>query len=171
MAEKQSMPVKKEAPPPAEPMRNPLVNLRDEVDRVFDEFMSWSPFRASLFQGPLTRLGLRRPSLPAADVIERDDAYEIDVDVPGLKRDNVEVALSDHNLTVRCQIEEKKEEKGEQYYCAERHHESFSRAFDLPPSVDAEKIAADLENGVLKITLPKTAEAQKKARKIEVKPH
>jgi len=170
MPEKQSMPVKREAGAPAV-MRSPFVNLRDEIDRVFDEFMSWSPLRGGLFDRPLAQLGLRRAVEPAADVIERNDAYEIDIDVPGVRRDDIEIAVSDSNLTVRCDMEEVAKEEDKQYYSYERHHETFSRVFGLPSGVDADKIAADLDNGVLKITLPKTPEAQKKTRRIEVNPH
>lgn len=172
MAEKQAMPVQKEAAPPTEVMRRPFLSLRDEIDRVFDEFMSWSPFRGGLFERPLTRFAATRSLEPAADVVERDDAYEIDVDVPGLKKDNIEIAVSDNNLMVRCDLEEEKEEKGREYYCRERHHESFARAFEIPPGVNADQIAADLDNGVLKIILPKTPEAQqKKTREIDINPH
>ncbi len=171
MAEQQPVPVKKEAGVPTDPMmRRPFLSLRDEIDRVFDEFMSWSPFRASTWERPLARLGVHGGDL-TADVIERDDAYEIDVDVPGMSKDNIEIALSNGDLRVKCEMKEEKEETGKEYYRRERFHESCSRDFELPAGVDVEKIAADLENGVLKITLPKTPEAQKQPRKIDIKPH
>ncbi len=171
MAEKQPMPVTKEAGAPAEITRGPFVSLRNEIDRVFDEFMSWPVFRGNLPGWSSTRLGLRRPREAAADVIERDNEYEIDIDVPGVGKDNIEVVLSDGSLVVRCNIAEEAKEEGVGYTRYERRHQAFSRAFDLPSGVDVDKIAADLENGVLSITLPKTPEAQQKQRKIEVKSH
>ncbi|TAN56478.1 MAG: Hsp20/alpha crystallin family protein [Magnetospirillum sp.] len=171
MAENQPMPVKKEGAPPAEIMRRPLLNLRDEIDRVFDDFMSWSPFRGTMLESPLERLGLRRGAAPAADVVEKDDAYEITVDVPGLAKDNIEIAMSDNTLTVRCNMEEETEEKAGEYYLCERRHETCSRAFALPPGVEADNIQADLKDGVLKIMLPKSAEAQQKRKRIEVRTH
>ncbi len=171
MAEHQPVPVKKEAGVPTDPMmRRPFLSLRDEIDRVFDEFMSWSPFRASAWERPLARLGMRGGDL-SADVIEKGDRYEIDVDVPGMSKDNIEIALANGGLRVRCQAVEEKEESGKEYYSRERYHETCSRDFEIPAGVDVDKIAADLENGVLKIVLPKTAEAQKQPRKIEIRPH
>jgi HSP20 family protein len=170
MAEKQSMPVRHEAG--ERPMvPTPFHNLRDEIDRVFDEFMSWSPFRGGLLDRPLAQLGLRRGMVPAADVCERADAYEIDIDVPGVKTGDIEIAVSGDTLTVRCEVGAEQKEEGTQYYSYERRHETFSRMFGLPAGVDPDGIAADMENGVLKITIPKTAETQKKIRKVEVKPH
>lgn len=170
MAEKQPMQVKREGASPGEVMVGPFHSLRSEIDRVFDDFMAWSPLRGTLFDRPFSRFAMRM-QMPAADVIEKGDSYEIDVDVPGMKQDNIEVVLSDGQVTVRGQIDEETEQKGKEYYSCERRHESFSRAFALPEGVDTEKVAADLENGVLKITLPKTAAAQKSQRKIDIKPH
>jgi HSP20 family protein len=68
---------------------------------------------------------------------------------------------------------EKKEETEEQkkdYYVSERHYGSFERYFNLPDGVEADKIEATFKNGILKVTLPKTAEAQKPAKKIDIKP-
>lgn len=169
MAQDQSVQIKKEGAPPSAMVPGPLMSLRDEIDRLFDDFMQLSPLRGGLLGAPLARLGLRRAALPSADVIERDDGYEIDIDVPGLEKDNIEIAVSDHTLTIRCNVEEVKEEKGKEYYMSERRHETCSRSFPLPQGVDMDKVEADLKNGLLKITLPKTAEAMQKPRRIEVK--
>lgn len=170
MAEKQPIPVEKEAASQGEAIRNSLLNLRQEADRVFGQFRSWLPAGTSLLQRPLAHLGLRANAEPPADVIDRQDVYEIDIDVPGITRDNIEVALADHSLTVNCRVLETEDVKPAEYCRRERHHQSFSRAFQLPSGVDAEKIAADLVNGVLKITMPKIPEEQQ-TRKIDVMPH
>lgn len=163
MAEKQSVTVKKE-PSAMMRMGSPLAGLRSEIDRLFEDFMSWSPLRG-------TRLGLVRAFEPLADFIEKDDAYEIDLDVPGLQKDNIEIALSDGGLMVRCNVEEEKTEETGEYVLCERHHETFARSFELPSGVDTDKIDANLKDGVLTIMLPKTPEAQKQSRRIEVKTH
>lgn len=165
MAEQQPMPTKKPSAPPTEAMRSPLMSLRNEIDRVFEDFLSLSPL------AHWAQLGHHRGAVPTADIIEREDSYEIDIDVPGVTRDNIEIALSNQTLTVQCKSEMEKEEKGKEYYLCERRHEAFSRAFALPPNVDAEKVEADLKDGVLAIKLPKTAEARKQPRKIDVKSH
>lgn len=172
MAEKQSMPIAKETTPPTEAMRGPLMSLRSDIDRLFEDFMSWSPFRGGMLEEPFARLGLVRGAVrPRADLIEKEDGYEIDIDVPGLKKDDLEIALTDNTLTVRGKVEGTKEEEGKEYYFCERHRGSFARAFSLPEGIDADKVEADLQEGVLTITLPKSPEAQKKARRIEVRPH
>ena len=168
MPEHQSIPVRKERGGAVANARPPLHGLRSEIDRLFDDFMSWSPFRG--IDMPPAALS-PRIGMPAADYIERDKDYEIDIDVPGLTKDNIEVSLTDHRLTVRCNVAEEREEKGKQYYFSERRHEAFARTFDLPSGVDNERVEADLKERVLKIVLPKTAEAQKQARKIEIKQH
>lgn len=171
MAEKESMPVAKEGAPPVEAIRGPLMNLRSDIDRLFEDFMAWSPFRGSMLEEPFARLGLVRGARPRADLIEREDAYEIDIDVPGLKKDDIEIALSDNTLTVRGKVEEEKEEKGKEFYFCERQRGAFARSFGLPAGVDIDKVEADLHEGVLTINLPKTKDAQKKARSIEIKTH
>ncbi|MDA8230248.1 MAG: Hsp20/alpha crystallin family protein [Magnetospirillum sp.] len=161
MAERQPMTVKREAAPTVR-MGGPLSGLRDEIDRLFEDFVSWSPWRG---------MGIMRGMGPAADFIEKDDSYEIDLDVPGMEKDNIEIALSDGSLMVRCKVEEEEKEEAEEYVLCERRHEAFARSFDLPSGVDAEHIEAELKNGVLSIMLPKTAEAQRAGRRIEVKTH
>ncbi len=171
MPENQPMPVKKEAGAPAEVIRSPFVSLRHEIDRVFDDFMSWSLFRGNLPGRQGGRFAFRRLREAAADVIERDNEYKIDIDVPGVGKDDIEVALSEGSLTVRCNLAEETKDEGIGFARYERRHESFSRVFELPAGVDVDKIAADLQNGVLSITLPKSPEAQQKIRQIEITPH
>lgn len=172
MAEKQSMPIAKESAPPPEVMRAPLMSLRSDIDRLFEDVLSWSPFRAGLLQEPFARLGLMRGTMqPRADLIEKEDRYELEIDIPGFKKDDIEIALTDNNLTVRGKVEEEKEEKGREYYLCERQRGTFARSFSLPEGVDADKVEADLHEGVLSINLPKTPDAQKKPRRVEVRSH
>ena len=77
--------------------------------------------------------------------------------------------VANGGLTIKGEKREEKEEKQKDYYVSERRYGSFERHFGLPEGVDANKIEATFKNGVLKVTLPKTAEAQKSAKKIEVK--
>jgi HSP20 family protein len=97
------------------------------------------------------------------------EAYEITAELPGLDEKNTEVKLANGVLSIKGEKQEEKEEKQKDYYRRERSFGSFERSFQVPNDVEADKIEASFKNGVLSVTLPKTAEAQKEAKKIEVK--
>ena len=105
---------------------------------------------------------------PAVDVVEKDDAFEITAEVPGLDEKNIEVKLANGILTIRGEKTEEKEEKDKSYHVSERHYGSFQRSFQLPEYVDADKVSAAFAKGVLKVTLPKTPNAKRNDRKIEI---
>jgi HSP20 family protein len=151
----------------------PFTNLRRDIDRLFDDFEwgSWrSPFRRALSDvEPFLRGEVTWGKVPAVDVVETGTGYEVIAELPGLDEKNIEVKFSDRTLTIGGEKKEEKEEKKKDYYLSERHYGSFQRSFTVPDGVDAEKIEATFKNGVLTVTLPKTAEAQKKEKKIEVK--
>ncbi len=148
----------------------PFEALRKEVDRVFEDFGDgfWRrPFRslAALERALPSKLA----TTPAVDVSETDKAYEITAELPGMDEKNIEVNVANGGLTIKGEKKDEKEEKKKDFYVSERRYGSFERYFTLPDSVDPDKIAATFKNGVLKVTLPKTAEAQKPAKKIDVK--
>jgi HSP20 family protein len=146
----------------------PFESLRREVERLFDDFDR--PFRRSLFDvEPFWRRELSRAATPAVDIVERENAYEIAAELPGMDEKNVEVKLANGGLIIRGRSEEEKEEKKKDYYVHERHFGSFERSFRLPEDIDTEKIGASFKKGVLTVTLPKRKEAQKPEKKIEVK--
>lgn len=152
---------------------HPFASLRREIDRLFDDFEwgSWrSPFRRSLFDvEPFLRGEVTWGKVPAVDVADTASGYEVTAELPGLDEKNIEVKISDGTLTIKGEKKEEKEEKKRDYYLSERHYGSFQRSFSVPDGVDAEKTEATFKNGVLTVTLPKTAEAQKKQKKIEIK--
>jgi HSP20 family protein len=88
--------------------------------------------------------------------------------MPGVEAGNVEARLSEHRLTIKGEKKAKNEEDRKGVFVSERRYGSFQRVFKIPDSVDADKISATFAHGVLTVTLPKTAEAQKSERKIEV---
>ncbi|HLG88796.1 MAG TPA: Hsp20/alpha crystallin family protein [Alphaproteobacteria bacterium] len=106
---------------------------------------------------------------PRVDLSEDDKAYHIIADLPGMTESDVNVALSGDMLTISGEKTEEKEEKDRSYHFAERRADRFQRSFNLPPGIDRDRIEAKLKNGVLALTLPKTAEAQQQQKKIEVK--
>jgi HSP20 family protein len=151
----------------------PLESLHRQIDRLFDDFGRdvWKPFRQSLFAAkPLWQHEVTwGAATPAVDVTESEMAYEITAELPGMGEKNIEVKVADGSLTIKGEKQEEKDEKKKDYYLHERHFGSFERSFGLPEGVDTSKIEAAFKKGVLTVTLPKKPEAQKPAKKIEVK--
>jgi len=166
--------VKKAAPAPT-PAPTPDVwhSFRHEMDRVFDRFaggFNLPSWRQMFKTDPaLHDQGFFGFSTPAVDMTEDDKAYKITAEVPGLEEKNIDVTLSGDMLTLKGEKHYEKDEKDKNHYMSERAYGSFQRSLALPPSVNRDKITAGLSKGVLTITLPKTPEAQKPQKKIEVK--
>ncbi|MBX5135346.1 Hsp20/alpha crystallin family protein [Rhizobium lentis] len=149
---------------------SPFEALRSEIDRLFDGFVP-SPWRSSdrsIFARGFPSLS-GWAAAPAVDVIEKDDAFEITAEMPGLDQKNIEVTLSNSYLTIRGEKQEEKEDKQKEYHVSERRYGSFQRTFQIPDGVDANKVDATFTNGVLKVRLPKSADAKKNERKVEIK--
>lgn len=105
---------------------------------------------------------------PSFDVRETADAIVLTADMPGVKEGDLDIQLTNNRLTITGKRESEQEVKGETYYRAERSWGSFARTFTLPTEIDANKVSADLKNGVLTVQLPRLAAVQPK--KISVKP-
>ena len=167
------LPVKTEKMPAAPTQRTPFESLRREIDRLFDDFDGgfWrSPFRRSVFDlVPSWGREMTWSATPAVDVTDTEKAYEITAELPGIDEKNVEVKVANGVITIKGEKQEDKEEKRKDYYLRERNFGSFERAFQVPDGVDADKIEAIFKKGVLTVTLPKTAAAQKAAKKIDIK--
>ena len=163
----------KEAAPPPAARVSPLETLRNEIDRLFDDFPSGflrSPFRRPAFDvEPFWRREWAVGAIPAVDIVEKDKAYEVTAELPGMDEKSIEVKFSEGMLTIRGEKEETKEEKEKDYHLSERRYGSFQRTFGVPDGVDASKIEATFSKGVLTVVLPKSAEAQKAEKKIAVK--
>lgn len=105
---------------------------------------------------------------PAIDLKELDGTYEVTAELPGIKPEQVEVTVENNMLTIRGEKkeEETKEEEGK-WHVFERCYGSFERSFTLPRGVDESKVQARFDNGILKVTLPKTVVSKGKKIKIE----
>jgi HSP20 family protein len=152
---------------------HPFEALRREMNRLIDDFDVdfWSgPFRRASFDiAPFWRRELGFGSAPAVDIAETEQAFEITADLPGLDEKHVEVTVSNGALTVKGSKQDEKEEKKKDYYLHERSFGSFERSFRIPETVDAEKIEATFNKGVLTVKLPKKAEARQPEKKIAIK--
>ena len=126
----------------------------------------WRDLRA--WQERLERLSAHHAESwsPAIDVYETADSYVVAAELPGLTRDQIELAMADSRLTIRGQRIERAADNVH-YHQVERGHGAFSRTFEFSTRIDADKISADLTNGVLTVTLPKVPPAS--PRTIDVK--
>lgn len=127
-------------------------DLRREMDRLFDNMFGtqtrdWSTWR------------------PAADLVETDEGFTLDLELPGFRRDDIEVTVEQGILTISGERARTRREDVT-YHLNERAAGRFSRSFSLPNSVNPDDVAAEFHDGVLHVELPKAAEA--KPRKIEV---
>lgn len=176
MVEATKLPVKTEQKNVAGPAMVPWApfdSLRQEIDRLFENFGS------GLLRSPFSRRGFdldlpwpRSTSwsiAPAVDIAEKDNEYELTAELPGLSDKDIEVKLSNGSLTIKGEKKEEKEEHEKDYHLSERRYGSFTRSFRLPEGADADKIDASFVNGVLKVKVPKTAEAKKNDKKIAIK--
>ncbi|WP_143534259.1 Hsp20/alpha crystallin family protein, partial [Rhizobium sullae] len=105
----------------------------------------------------------------AVDLVEKENAYEITAELPGIDPNGLEVWVSNNLLTIKGEKQEAKEDKQKEYYVSERRYGSFQRSFQLLQGVDTAKIEASFNNGVLTVNLPKSAGAQESERKIDIK--
>lgn len=106
--------------------------------------------------------------IPAVSTREGKDAYYIDVDLPGVKKDAVDVSVDKNILTVSGKRETTDEVKKDDYYRIESAYGTFSRSFTLPENVDVEGIRATSEDGVLEIVIPKQEVQKDTTKKIEI---
>jgi HSP20 family protein len=136
-----------------------LARLHDEIDRMFHEFSLPSCFPFGTERVRWT---------PALDLYEKNGNLVVEAELPGIPREAVKIACTDHTLTIQGETKKEEEEKKEGYYRAERRYGSFDRMVNLPEGVDFNKPEAEFKDGVLKITLPKTNKPEEKTRTIPI---
>jgi HSP20 family protein len=140
----------------------------------------WEPFREfSTLQDRMNRLfresfegqeqSLTTASFaPAVDVYEDEHNVTLKIEVPGIEEKDIDIRIENNVLTLHGERKIEKEEKEENYRRVERQYGSFTRTFTLPNTVDTENVQANYDKGVLKISLPKKAEAKPKQIKVNV---
>ena len=142
-------------------------------NRNFDQFPSlgsflndiWSEETPSAFKSNFNE-GM---TLPKVNIKESDDSFEVQMAVPGFKKDSFNISVENEELLISADIKEEKEEKSEAFTRREFGYASFRRSFILPETIDGDKIKANYEDGILNVTLPKKEEAKPKpARTIEI---
>jgi HSP20 family protein len=141
----------------------------EDMERWFEE--AWQrPF--SLMRSmmwPQSAVSEFETVSPSVDIYDSGKELVLKADLPGMRKDDIDIHLADNVLTISGEKKKVEKVEKENYYRYERTHGSFFRRFELPYDIDAEHIEAHMEDGVLEIKLPRTAEAQGKTRKISIK--
>ncbi|MCG2616287.1 Hsp20/alpha crystallin family protein [Terrimonas sp. NA20] len=138
-----------------------LVKRAERFPAAFDDlFKPWNEWF-----GNGDSLWSRTLSVPAVNISEDKDHYEVSLAVPGMKKDDFKVDIHGDMLTISAENEENKTEKEKKFTRKEYSYSSFSRSFNLPEEVNKEKIEARYENGVLSLSLPLKSETRKEAAK------
>jgi HSP20 family protein len=106
--------------------------------------------------------------VPAVNTREGEKAYYIELDVPGMKKEDIEITAEENMLTISGERKRLEEAKEDYYYQVESHYGTFSRSFTLPQKVDIEKIEAHFENGVLEVVIPKLSPEATQPKKIHI---
>jgi HSP20 family protein len=133
------------------PVRS-LAGLDPDLDRLFESVFS---------DAPLTSW------TPAVDIVGHEDRYVLRIDLPGMRREDISITVENQNLVVRGERKQEKHEETAEYVRSERFGGRFARSFRLGDRVSTDGVSAAYRDGVLEVTVPKTAEA--KPRQIEVK--
>ena len=148
--------------------RDPLAVLRQiasELDRTF-EAPDWPSFRWPTFR-PLPAAG-RATWFPEIDVFEKDHRLVTKIDLPGLKKEDVKVEVTDGHLAISGQRKSEAEEKKDDFYRCERQYGSFYRVVPLPEGVKLEDVKATFSDGVLEVSVPLPAKIEAKPRTVEI---
>jgi HSP20 family protein len=133
---------------------SPMFGLRREIDRLFDDTFLSRGTSASWY--------------PAADIRETSNELRLDVELPGIREEDVEIEVDNGMLSIRGEKSAERKEEGDEgrYHLVERSYGSFLRSFQLPAGVDEKQIRADFDQGVLHVRIPKAALPQ--PRRIQI---
>lgn len=141
----------------------------DEMERMMEEFFPGSLMRPGRWGWGPRGSGLAAPfegRWPKVDVVEQDNQVVVRAEVPGVKKEDLDVSITDNSVTIRGTTQEEKTEEEGDYYHREISRGSFSRTVTLPGGVDGDKAKASFKDGMLELTLPK--EERSKRRKVKV---
>ncbi|KAJ3352125.1 hypothetical protein HDU83_008308 [Entophlyctis luteolus] len=144
---------------------DPFVEMDRRFNALFNDLMRPSSLLSSrFFDGPAFA-----PALPSVDISETDKAYILTADLPGMKKEDVNITIKNDTLTISGERKEESEEKTEVRHMVERRRGSFTRSMAIPPDADADSIKAAMENGVLRVEIAKKPVPPEEAsKKIEI---
>ena len=136
-----------------------LGSTRKELDSLWNRFVRETPVTEPFTEG----------WLPSVDISETKKNFIVKAELPGLDAKDISVSLSGDLLVIKGEKKREEEEKDEHHHYIERYSGSFQRSFQLPTSVKGDKVEATFDKGILKVTIPKAEEAEKKKIEIKVK--
>lgn len=139
-----------------DPFRD-LTTLRQRMDKLFDDFFTEKEEGKEMISGTWS---------PNVDIHEIENALVLTAEIPGIEEKDIEISIGGNTLTLKGQREAEKETKKEDFHRIERSYGSFYRSFTLPNYVDQDKIKAEHDKGLLRITMPKKPELKPKKVKI-----
>jgi HSP20 family protein len=137
----------------------------EEMERRFDDMLSWPLLPAVWRRIPTMEMGWA----PAIDVFEKEDKFVVKAELPGMKEEDIDISVVGDTLTIKGERKAESEVEEEDYYYCERSYGSFSRSIAIPSNVDAQKIEANYNDGVLEVSLPKTPEVKPKKISVSAK--
>ncbi len=137
-----------------------MISLRDEIDRLFNDFFRRTP------EDEMEPHGVWYPAL---DIEESDNDIKVIAELPGMKKEDIKITISEGQLVIQGEREFEKEEKDKTYHRIERSYGKFRRSISLPTEVEVDKVKANYEKGILSITIPKSEKVKPKEIGITVK--
>ncbi len=137
----------------------------EEMERRFGDMLSWPLLPAVWRRIPTMEMGWA----PAIDVFEKEDKFVVKAELPGMKEEDIDISVVGNTLTIKGERKAESEVKEDNYYYCERSYGSFSRSIDVPSNVDAKKIEASYEDGILEVSLPKIPEVKPKKISVSAK--
>ena len=148
-------------------VRDPFALMREmtsDLDRMFGE--SARPFfrRWSLRRRPTAEVGW----FPEIDVFEKDNRLVTQIDLPGMKKEDIKVEVTDGQLAISGERKHEAEEKGEEFYRSEREYGRFYRSVPLPEGAKVDDVKATFTDGVLEVSVPLPARPEAKVRTVEI---
>ena len=139
------------------------------IEKMFEDMFEESFIPSNWMRLPrFKRLKDLEDFNPSVDMYDKKDEIVVKAEVPGMKKEDVKVSVTDDVLTIKGEMKKQEEVKKEDYYCSERSFGSFSRVLNLPAKVKADKIKAKFENGLLEIHMPKADGSKPKEVKISL---
>jgi len=148
-----------------------LMSPFEEIDQWFEDFFprGWmQPFFHPFFRRGWPELeSAFGGKVPKVDVIDRDTEIVVRAELPGVKKDDLEVSLSDNTLTIRARTQSEKEEEKGHYHRREMSRGEFQRSLRLPANVLGDQTKANFKDGILELVVPKTAGSKRQTIKVE----